>query len=286
VADLLETSFGQPACSYRDFETGLTTVSVYLTRKKAWTRSKRLKLRDGLARLEQCGLEIAPGRLSLAKVRPLDWAEAWKRHFRPMEVGPELLVKPSWSRRRPRPGQAVVVLDPGLSFGTGQHPTTSFCLRELAAHRRAGEAKSFLDIGTGSGILAIAATKLGYAPVAAFDWDADAIRVARANAHQNGVVGQITFSRADVAKPHRHLRGRYSVVCANLVGDLLFRQKKRMLGWLKREGLLVLAGILRSEFASVRRAYEQAGLKLVASRTEGEWRSGSFSWRKGSVGGK
>jgi ribosomal protein L11 methyltransferase len=138
-----------------------------------------------------------------------------------------------------------------------------------------------LDIGTGSGILAIAAVKLGYAPVAAFDWDGDAVRVARANAGQNRVLGQIRFRRADVANPPRRLRGRYSVVCANLVSDLLLRQRKRIVGWLKGEGLLVLAGILRSEFGQIRRAYEQAGLRLVASLAEGEWCSGSFLRRRG-----
>src|SRR5439155_618396 len=82
-----------------------------------------------------------------------------------------LLIKPSWSRRRARRGQAVVILDPGLSFGTGQHPTTVFCLRELARLRKPGERQAFLDIGTGSGILAVAAAKLGYSPVCASEFD-------------------------------------------------------------------------------------------------------------------
>jgi ribosomal protein L11 methyltransferase len=234
-------------------------------------------LKAGLKRLKSCGLHLGPGRVSLSQVRHEDWAESWKRHFPALELGPKLLVKPSWSRRRPRPGQTVVVLDPGLSFGTGRHPTTAFCLRQLVAQRRAGEAQSFLDIGTGSGILAIAAARLGYRPVAAFDLDADAIRVARANARQNRVADLIRFTQQDLAKPARGPRKQYSLVCANLVSTLLLKERKRIVRWLAPGGLLVLAGILKREFGAVRRAYESAGFRLVASRLAQEWRSGSFT---------
>ncbi len=144
-----------------------------------------------------------------------DWAESWKRHFKPIEIRvkarpsaarqsasqpPSLLVKPSWSRRRAAKNQAVVILDPGLSFGTGQHPTTAFCLHEIARCRQPGTAQSFLDIGTGSGILAIAAAKLGYAPVQAFDFDPESVRVAGDNARKNRVTGRLKLTRGDLAK--------------------------------------------------------------------------------------
>ena len=119
----------------------------------------------------------------IKKLRRENWAESWKRHFKPMEIGGALLIKPGWSRRRARPGQRVVVLDPGLSFGTGHHATTAFAWNNwppAAAPAR----QSFLDMGTGSGILAIAAAKLGYSPVQAFDFDPEAIRVSRANARR------------------------------------------------------------------------------------------------------
>ena len=120
-------------------------------------------------------------------IRHEDWAESWKRHFKPIEIGRRLLIKPSWSRRRPKPHQQVVVLDPGLSFGTGQHPTTAFCLAEVARLVKNAPARSFLDIGTGSGILAIAAARLNYQPIWAFDFDPEAVRMARANAQTNQV---------------------------------------------------------------------------------------------------
>jgi ribosomal protein L11 methyltransferase len=172
------------------------------------------------------------------------------------------------------------VLDPGLSFGTGQHPTTGFCLQQLVAHSEKFNGRNaqgaFLDIGTGSGILAIAAAKLGYMPVEAFDFDAEAVRIARENARKNGVSRKVNIRREDVTKLASRSRKKYDLVCANLISTLLVAERRRIIARLKSGSILVLAGILASEFASVRSAYERGGLQLVASRTEKEWRSGAF----------
>jgi ribosomal protein L11 methyltransferase len=170
----------------------------------------------------------------------------------------------------------AVVLDPGLSFGTGHHPTTAFCLRQVLRLRRPSAAQSVLDIGTGSGILALAAAKLGYGPVDGFDYDPEAVRVARGNAQSNGVRARIRFRRADVKHLPRNPRRRYSVVCANLMANLLVEARPRIVAALEPGGCLLLAGILDTEFAQVRTAYEASGLELVASRAENEWRSGAF----------
>jgi ribosomal protein L11 methyltransferase len=173
----------------------------------------------------------------------------------------------------------VIVLDPGLSFGTGRHPTTAFCLRQLVASRRPGKAQSCLDIGTGSGLLAIAAAKLGYAPVDAFDFDPQAISVARANARRNRVSAKVRFRRQDLTRRPCRSAQKYDLVCANLVSNLLLSEMKRILARLRQDGVLVVAGILRGEFAAVQRAFAAAGLRLMASRAEDEWRSGAFAWR-------
>ncbi len=279
VAELLAGAFGQPASSYTDVETRRTAVSVYVPKRPDWSRDAPSALASGLKRVAASGLDIGPGSISLKRIRPEDWAESWKRHFKPVVIGSALLLKPSWSRRRPRKGQAVIVLDPGLSFGTGRHPTTAFCLRQLVARRRAGEAQSCLDIGTGSGILAIAAARLGYAPVDAFDYDPQSIRVARANARRNGVSASIRFWRQDVTRlPCRPPR-KYSLVCANLDSTLLLAEQERILARLGAGGVLVVAGILKREFAQVESAFAAAGLRLRAARTGNEWRSGAFARR-------
>lgn len=284
VAELLGSVLGPPASSYTDAETRETVVSVYLEEKPAGWRGGVCPsaLARGLRRIAASGLDLGPGRISLRRLRRADWAESWKRHFPPLEIGSALLLKPGWSRRRPRKGQAVVVLDPGLSFGTGRHPTTAFCLRQLVARRRPGEAQSCLDIGTGSGILAIAAARLGYAPVDAFDDDPQAVAVARANARRNRVAGRIGFARRDLTRLPRRARRQYAIVCANLVAGLLREQRERLLARLRPDGVLVAAGILAAEYEQVRRAFAAAGLRQIAARTQGEWRSGAFTRRPSS----
>jgi ribosomal protein L11 methyltransferase len=279
VAELLGSVFGQPVSSYTPAESRQTAVSVYVPQRPDWSRARQAELASGLQRIALGGLDIGPGKVSLKGIRREDWAESWKPHFQPLVIGSALLLKPSWSRRRPRKGQAVVVLDPGLSFGTGRHPTTAFCLRQLVARRRPGQAQSCLDVGTGSGILAIAAARLGYAPVDAFDDDPQSIRVARANARRNGVAAKIRFWRQDLARLPRRGGRKYSLVCANLVSTLLLAERERIRARLRADGVLVVAGILNSEFAQVQRAFTAASLRLAASRTEKEWRSGTFAWR-------
>jgi ribosomal protein L11 methyltransferase len=283
VADILARGFRQPAASYTNAETSRTEVAVFVEDsdprhpRHPISAKLRARLRAGLARIKACGLNIGSGRITAARLRRQDWAESWKRHFRPIAVGSTLLIKPSWSRRKPKHGQSVVTLDPGLSFGTGQHPTTAFCLRQLVIRRRNGQRQSVLDIGTGSGILAIAAATLGYSPVDAFDLDPEAVRVARANASKNRIARKIRFSRQDLQQLSSRHTKRYSVVCANLIADLLLIERERLLACLQPDGVLIVAGILKEEFRSIQRCYERAGLRLLATRAEAEWRSGAFS---------
>lgn len=280
VTELLARQTGVPASSYHHLESGACTVSAYLENPSFGSRAQRAALKDGLRRIAEGGLQVAPARMAFRRVRAADWRESWKRHFKPIRVGRALLVKPGWSRERARPGQRVVVLDPGLSFGTGQHPTTAFCLAQLVRARRAGTAQSLLDAGTGSGLLAIAAAKLGYAPVDAFDFDPDSVRVATENARRNRVAGRIALRRADLTKLPVRPRRRYDVVCANLLAGLLLAERDRLVARVKPGGLLVLAGILREQFAEVCAAYEAADLQLVAEQGKKEWHSGAFRWRE------
>jgi ribosomal protein L11 methyltransferase len=276
VADLLERMFRQTPVIYTDEETLVSAVSVYCRSTTAWSPARRTRLQVELGRLRRAGQVAGPLRVRVRTIKREDWAEAWKRHFKPLEIGPMLLVKPSWSRRRPRPGQATIVLDPGLSFGTGQHPTTAFCLEQVAACRPVNGMRSLLDLGTGSGILAIAAAKLGYVPVAGLDFDPVAVRVARANGRENGVSREIQWSRQNLTRMPLAAAERYDVVCANLLSHLLIAERRRIVQRLRRGGRLVLAGILATEFDQVRAAYETHGFRLVATRVEREWQSGAF----------
>lgn len=276
VGALLERLFGRTPSVYQDHEQGHSLVSVYLSLSDQPVSGCRRTIREGLGKIEECGLDIRPAKISVRQVREADWKESWKKHFKPITLGSTLLIKPSWSRQKPHPNQKVIVLDPGLSFGTGQHPTTLFCLQQLDSCRQKSVPQGVLDIGTGSGILAIAAAKLGYKPVHALDLDPDAVRIARLNANRNRAGKQVEISCKDLTKMPRSGRLRYSLICANLVDALLIEQAPRILSRLAPDGRLVLAGILNSQFANVQSVYEKAGLNLLASKAGGEWRSGVF----------
>jgi ribosomal protein L11 methyltransferase len=270
VSAFLEAFFGEISCSYTDFESGSVTCMVFVRTPPRCAKLAHL--------MEEASLGSVPNWLTLSRVRKQDWAESWKRHFKPFSVGKALLVKPSWSRRKPRRGQAVIVIDPGLSFGTGQHPTTRFCLEQLAAARNPDLQQSFLDVGTGSGILAIAAAKLGYAPVRGLDFDPAAVRVAKENARKNHV--RIGIKRADITEVPVGST-RYDVVCANLTADLLETCAAKLQQLAKPGGLLVLAGILRTQIKRVRARFEKRGFRIVRQHAEKEWQSLALAQHRG-----
>lgn len=288
VGELLLRTTGESPVLTHDRVTGLATAAVYAQNGGAWVLPDagpvsparlRTLLRTGLRAIADCGLDPGPARIAFRRVPALDWRESWKRHFKPLAIGRHLLVRATWHRRRPVPGQAEIILDPGLSFGTGQHPTTEFCLREIARLRpRAGRSASLLDVGTGSGILAIAATRLGYAPVEGFDFDPEAIGVARENAQANRAEKALRLRVGDVARlPARPARPlRRTVVCANLTADLLLKHAARLAAHVEPGGHLLLAGILATEFAQVRTAFSALGLVPSRDARKGEWHSGSF----------
>lgn len=272
VAEVWEVS---PVVEYRP-GAGRARVVAYLEERpdaREW-RERCARLRSAMREL---GLGGSGGPRLVVRGRRLareDWAESWKLHFGVLQVGP-LVIRPSWCRAVLEEGQVEVVLDPGLSFGTGHHPTTRYCLEELARLRVPERRQGLLDAGTGSGILAVAAAKLGYGPVDALDYDAVAVERARENAQSNGVGDVVRVRRVDLLQLPVGGR-RYEVICANVTAPVLLAAGERLCGRLGSGGYLVVAGILVREFDRVRSAFEGLGLVLVRSRREGRWRSGTL----------
>lgn len=278
VAALVEGVFGDPPVLYTDIDKNRCEVSLYRAAERKPTRNELDQIEAGLRDLRRAGCLPGRPRATLRTVPTEDWAESWKRHFKARVFGKRVLVRPSWSRRRPKAGEIELVLDPGLSFGTGQHATTAFCLEQIVREHEAhpDSPQALLDAGTGSGILAIAAAKLGYAPVEAFDYDAEAVRIAGENAAANGVSERLQISHRDVSRLSLRPRRRFAVVAANLLADLLREQRDRLIAQVAPGGLLILAGILERQFEDVRQAYELAGWSLESHRIEREWQSGTF----------
>ena len=272
--ELLSCHLAAGASGYRAADAPQATVSVYSPTLPA---SGVLEaLHQSLRQLEHSKLTARQDQIKVRRIRQENWAQSWKRHFKPLVIGRRLLVRPTWSRRRAGTGQHVVVLDPGLSFGTGHHPTTWFCLRQVVASRARDGAASFLDLGTGSGILAIAAAKLGYGRIDAIDDDPEAIRTARHNARRNRAEFRIRLRLQGLRSLRLRVARTYDLVCANLTSDLLIAHRQRIAAQVSPRGVLALAGVLRHEFDSVTAAYAELGFRPAIQSSRAEWRSGRF----------
>ncbi len=276
VTEMLSVLLEQPASAYCPLESDLAIVSAFITERSQWTKEKSLFIKEQVFEFFPEETRYLDWKTSCRKIKANDWQESWKKHFKPLEIGNRLLIKPSWNRRKPKKNQSLIILDPGLSFGTGQHATTRFCLEEIERLHSTISSPSLLDIGTGSGILAIAAAKLGFKPIKAFDFDPDSVTVTRENAETNHVADQIKLSRSDLTKLKPETRIRFDVVCANLTHDLLKSCAEVIFNRVKPGGYLLLAGILREQFPAVKKRFQLLGCNLLRSQDEKEWKSGSF----------
>lgn len=216
--------------------------------------------------LRSAGLDPGPGAVDVREVEDDDWAQAWKAYFKPFAVG-RLWITPTWGRSRPPAGAVVVEIDPGMAFGTGLHASTQLCLALLGARLRGGEV--VFDVGTGSGILAIAAAKLGASSVLARDNDPLAVRIARENAAHNGVANRVTVEEGELLAG---VRGQADAILANLTADahLAFLPEARPR--LRSGGWLAASGIVASRTADVEAASREAGFTILQSLDSGEWR--------------
>lgn len=215
------------------------------------------------------GLSLVPERSTLSRS---DWAESWKRFFHVEKVSERVVVRPSWEAYEAKPGECVITLDPGLSFGTGKHPTTQACLRFLDRLAAEDSGRDVLDMGCGSGILAIGAKLLGFAEVRGFDNDPDCMQVSGENAEANGVV--IPFMLDDLSHPHPAA----GVVVANILAPVLIQFAPQVAASVAAgpQARLVVSGILDEQYAAVRAAYEAQGMAEIESLLIENWRSGLF----------
>ena len=202
---------------------------------------------------------------TVREVAEEDWANAWKQHYHPQRVGERLLIVPSWQDVDARPGDVVIRLDPGMAFGTGTHATTRLSLVCLERWLRPDQ--RVLDVGTGSGILAIAAAKLGAGQVLATDIDTVALDAAAANFITNSVAGSMTLLPASLPAS-----GTFDVIVANILAEAhVTLLDAGLAAFLAPAGLLVLGGIIDTAAAAVEDALRRHGLRTIERLTEGDW---------------
>lgn len=272
----------------------------------ATTEETRQRIEQALWHLGQ----VRPiGPLQARTIAEEDWANAWKQFYHVLRVGERTVVVPSWLEHEPRPGDVVLHLDPGMAFGTGLHPTTQLCLRLLERYARPG--LRALDLGTGSGILAIAAAKLGASPVLALDNDPVAVQVAAENIARNGVSQMVRALEGSLGAGSRmghwlsgdfgeqddrrgtqeegravlpsaeqrddtHLREprsmpRFHLIAANLIARVLIILADDLAVALEPGGVLISSGIINTREDEVQAAFAAAGLRQIERLVEGEW---------------
>ena len=195
-----------------------------------------------------------------------DWIDVWKKHFRPIHIGERVVVCPEWIEYEKKPGEIVVLLDSNMAFGTGEHETTSMCLELLQKYLKEGD--EVIDVGCGSGILGIAAIKLGAKFAYLTDIDYVAVRSAEHNSALNGTAEQTKVALSDLLE-NADVQG--DVMTANITADILCRLAESIPKNLKKGGTLILSGIIESKLGGVKEAYEEKGLTLVEQLRKGEW---------------
>jgi ribosomal protein L11 methyltransferase len=234
-------------------------------------------------RMEDAGLgQAAEGGIGWGTIREEDWAETWKEHYEIERVG-RIVVRPAWREYTAAPGEVVISLDPGMAFGTGQHPTTRMCLEALARLQQEGttgtegtassgsELRRVLDLGSGSGILAIAAVALGAGWVLAIDTEEQAVRASIENAALNRVQDRITVREGSIEAVGND--GPFDVVLANINAAAITSLAGAMAAQMKPGAWLFAGGVIAEREATPRAALEAAGLRVERVMAEGDWRT-------------
>ena len=246
-------------------ETEVVRVKAY------WALDEELegKLQRLAARLDDLtahGIDKGAGAVSWKAVADEDWAEMWKEFFHTEKIGARTVIKPTWEEYEAKAGEIVVELDPGAAFGTGQHATTSLCIRALEDLVRPG--MTVFDVGTGSGVLAIVAAKLGAKRVEAVDFDPVAVRVARENVRQNGAEDVVRTERSDLLKS---VAGKADLIIANIIADIIVRLFGEVKGSLVAGGTMLLSGIIEDRLPDVVEAAAQHGFAVEKIEQEKGW---------------
>ncbi len=224
--------------------------------------------------------EIVRVRIETASIPEQDWGQNWKKFFKPVQVTPRFVVRPPWAKVRLRENQTSIVINPGMAFGTGTHATTKLSLRALEESLRK-KGLSALDVGTGSGILSIAAAHLGASHVVGLDVDGVAVEIARESVRENGVSGTVRIRKGAIG----NVKGRFDVIVANVDSKNLRRLRWPLVHHLKPRGTLILSGILEGEKERLSQLYTKTGQFEKAKVTqEEEWVCLTFKKGKESSG--
>ena len=239
----------------------IASVSVYLPVERDIREDVEF-LREMLAK---DGIE---GEIKMIGLNEEDWANAWKAYYKPIKIGQRMVIVPAWEKYRAEAHELVVRMDPGMAFGTGTHETTRLVIGLLETYTTPGV--RMLDVGTGSGILAICASKLGAGECKAYDIDPMSVRVARENIKDSGLTN-ITCDQSDLLRSVDLEGGKYGLVCANIVADIIIRMTPDVHKYIADDGVLLASGIIMERSADVVNCFEAHGFEIVERAEENGW---------------
>ena len=208
------------------------------------------------------------GEIRMIGLNEEDWANAWKAYYKPIKIGSKIVIVPAWEKYEAAEGELIVRMDPGMAFGTGTHETTRLVIGLLEKYTTPGV--RMLDVGTGSGILAICASRLGAGECKAYDIDPMSVRVARENIKDSGLEN-ITCDQSDLLRSVDLDGGKYGLVCANIVADIIIRMTPDVHKYLADDGVLLASGIIMERSQDVIDCFEAHGLEIVERAEENGW---------------
>ena len=230
-------------------------------------------IRKFLNQLPEWGLPAQSTEVLIESIVQKDWATHWRSAFPPLKIGKRLIVAPTWHHLKPKASEVLIRLDPGMAFGTGQHPTTHLSLELLEECINGGEVVA--DLGTGSGILSIAAAKLGAKRIDAVDLDATTIPIARENFQHNGVASIISLTQGDGVKV---LNAKYHLIVANILTKVIIPMIPKLPQFLRTDGRVILSGVMAQEAKQVESVLQAHGFHNIRTRTEADWVGIQAKW--------
>ena len=223
-------------------------------------------IRKAVDLLPGFGLNVGEGEVTMLPIDEEDWSEEWKKYFKPQKPGERIVIKPTWESYEAGEGEVVLELDPGMAFGTGTHETTVLCLQELEKH--VDSHKTVLDIGCGSGILAIAAALLGYKNAVGVDVDPLAVEISKRNASLNHVDDTVDIRLGNLMDV---VEEKADILVSNIIADIIIKMSPDAAKYMQPGGIWIASGIINEKIPMVEQAMTSAGLELLKIRSMGEW---------------